>query len=374
MVKYSKIINWRTDFPEDFFVFKSKMDSDQWFKYFVKNGMPHHELLKREYASFIYTENKFNFYKALYNVHHEQYSCMNELMEIRNLGKLCAPELHQIRIDKLNDEGGIKKYGIPFRPNEMESKFKEIEAGYVAISYLIERCEESVVAYVKTHPEAEEIVGNKVVEFVDLFVDTQNKLNCDFKPPNICLKMEGDGTTVRLLDVDPDYNIKGETPEFKDNSKVFMKLLFFGYLKKQENIKFADWHVTREEVEAMIRFFYTDEYLIYEKNPINVLYYYLVSEHPGKFLNQTGERYVNSHFSYNALKMYFETSDEMVDFFMKIIEGGEEVILPSGGGRLDVKEGGGRPDSESLGGSKRKRKSKKRKNKKGKYTIRSTKN
>ena len=36
-------------------------------------------------------------------------------------------------VDKLNDEGTIKKYGIPFRPEEMESKFNEIEAGYVTI-------------------------------------------------------------------------------------------------------------------------------------------------------------------------------------------------------------------------------------------------
>ena len=141
VVKYKSLINWRKEFPPGFLTFKQKMDTIPLFKFYIENGMPHHELLKTKYKDFIspIKPNAFEFYKALYNQHHEQYECMNELIEIRELGVSYAPKLHQIRIDETDRDGTITNYGRPFLPEEMETKFNEINNPYLIVSYLIER-------------------------------------------------------------------------------------------------------------------------------------------------------------------------------------------------------------------------------------------
>ena len=58
------------------------------------------------------------------------------------------------------------------------------------------------------------------VEFINSFVTTHKKLNCDIKSPNVCLKITYDGKieSTKLLDTDPSYNIDGKTTEFKHNA------------------------------------------------------------------------------------------------------------------------------------------------------------
>jgi hypothetical protein len=269
IVKYKRLINWRNQFKPEFLTFKQKMDDDPMFRFFIEIGMPHHELLKTKYRKFMSTinSNTFILYKSLLNQHREQYECKNEVMEFIHLGESFAPKLHQIRIDETDRYGEITNYGMPFSPEEMEEKINELNIPYSVVSFLIERCDSSLIQYVEAHPEKENLIGMKVVDFINSFVDVHNKLNCDIKPENLCLQISNTGKieSVRLLDVDPDFNIGGETGKFKRNSKVFMKLLFFGYFKKRTNFNFANWHVSQEEVVEMIRFFYTDKYIIYEK-------------------------------------------------------------------------------------------------------------
>ena len=214
----------------------------------------------------------------------------------------------------------------------------------------------------EAHPKEENLIGIKVVNFINSFVNVHNKLNCDIKPENLCLQISNTGKieSVRLLDVDPDFNIPGETVKFKRNSKVFMKLLFFSYFKRWTNFNFANWRVSQEEVVEMIRFFYTDKYMIYAKNPINSLYHYLIHDHPNKFLNPS-EPIPYAFFNHNSLFQYFKTPDEMVDFFMKIISEVEEVILPPVKSKAEV-------EIEPSKGGKKRRKSKKHKGKKIKHT------
>lgn len=360
IVKYKRLINWRNQFTPEFLTFKQKMDSDPMFRFFIENGMTHHELLKTKYKDFMsrINPNAFVFYKNLLNQHREQYECKNEVMEFIHLGESFAPKLLQIRIDETDRDGTITNYGRPFSPEEIEEKIKELNIPYSIVSFLIERCDSGLIEYVKAHRDEENSIGIKVVNFINAFVNVHKKLNCDIKPENLCLKIGDAGKieSVRLLDVDPDFNISGKTSEFMRNSKVFMKLLFFGYFKRRFDYKFENWRVSQEEVVEMIRFFYTDKYMIYAKNPINSLYHYLIHDHPNKFLNRS-EPIPYAFFQHNSLFNYFKTPDEMANFFMKVISEIEEVALPP------VKVDG---KSKALEGGKKRRKSKRRNSKKSK--------
>ena len=337
------------------------MDSDPMFRFFIEIGMPHHKLLETKYKDFMsrINPNAFVFYKNLLNQHREQYECKNEVMEFIHLGESFAPKLLQIRIDETDRYGDITNYGRPFLPEEMEEKIKELNIPYSIVSFLIERCDSGLIEYVKAHRDEENSIGIKVVNFINAFVNVHKKLNCDIKPENLCLKIDDAGKieSVRLLDVDPDFNISGKTSEFMRNSKVFMKLLFFGYFKIVKFFNFKKWRVSQEEVVEMIRLFYTDKYMIYAKNPINSLYHYLIKKHPIEILNPS-EKIPYTFFQHNSLFEYFKTPDEIADSFMKVIS------LPPVKSKVDSKSKAHAEDE--LEGGKKRRKSKKRNSKKSK--------
>lgn len=365
IVKYRGYFNWRTDFTPIFFKFKKKMDSDQLFKYYVANGMTYNGFLSiPNYVKFIKTFNvyAFNLCITQYYLHDKQYKCMDELMEIHKLGKLYAPELRQIRIDKINIDDSIE-FGIPFPPEQMELKFKM--RGVFKVSYLIEKCDSGISEYLTKNPHETDAIGENIVEFINSFVTTHKKLNCDIKSPNVCLKITYDGKieSTKLLDTDPSYNIDGKTTEFKHNAKVFMKLLFFFYSRRwTENGKFiffSNWHITRNEVIEMIGFFYTTQYMIYEKNPINMLFHYLIHKNPKNYLNPSGEYHEYEFLHYDSLFLYFKTEEDMIKFFMIFIDA--EKVISSSDSKEEFVYATEDSGVEKLEGGK-KRKSRRRKN------------
>ena len=129
-------------------------------------------------------------------------------------------------------------------------------------------------------------VARKICEFCDKFVDTTESVNCDFKYQNLCpmiveIKDKRDResheiVSIRMLDVDPNYAIekKGD-PDFSRHAKVFMKFLMFAHLIKR-GARFSKWGVSDVDVREMIAFFYGMDYMIYEFNPINMMYFYLI--------------------------------------------------------------------------------------------------
>lgn len=63
-----------------------------------------------------------------------------------------------------------------------------------------------------------------------------------------------------------------------------MKFLIFAYANKHYTINFTEWFVTQIEVDEMIDFFYSIDYLKFKYNPVNMLYFYLVD---GNFMEFT---------------------------------------------------------------------------------------
>ena len=421
IVKYTNPIQWRSDstFMPKFIEFRTQMMSDPKFKRDVYNNL-------------ISQTNQFVLYNRLYNIYKNQFECVAELKKMMALGDAFAPKLHQIRIDIVGQE-----QGTPFSPEEMDSQFEETGNNKVVnISYLVERCDDSVIKFVSENIERKNEVATKMIEFVDSYVETQNELNCDIKSENFCPRIvDGRVVSIRLLDVDPKFCIKGETPDFKQNAKVFMKYAFITHSAKwgqtisrqRVRINFGNMGITQHEVDAAIRFFYKPEYMVYEFNPINMLYHYFVNLHPGNFvslpapngwkkkISKTGKNYYVSIISdppisqwkypedyiflyYDNLIKYFKDDfSEIIKIFQDAnMENG--VVLLSEGRNTKQRDsvgpsesgGGGGPfeDSkegavagpiedttdnaqykeEDAKGGKRKRKSKKRKNMKKKRT------
>jgi hypothetical protein len=238
---------------------------------------------------------------------------MNELSKLG-----LAPELYQIRI---NSEA-------PFSPDEIDAKIAEIKDGEpVQISYLVEKCGGDIALFIrsiensrtfsyseKTEKTKEFI--QKMCEFCDTLVDRTGWLNCDLKYENLCpIIAEGKIVSIRLLDVDPKYSIeKKGNPEFSRHAKVFMKFFIFTYLLKRNDnyeLRHSKWGVSDVEVREMIAFFYGMDYMIYEFNPINMMYHYLIKKHP-----------LEQHYTFLAfddLKKYFTTDEEMIAVFIRFI-------------------------------------------------------
>ena len=317
-----------------------------------------------------FNANEIELYKNMYNNRKPQFECIAELKKMMELGESFAPKLHQIRIDIVDEE-----YGTPFSPDEMDSKFEEIGNNTVLVSYLVERCDESVIKFVSKNGEQKPEVAAKMIEFIDSYVERQNELNCDIKSENFCPRIiDGRVVSIRLLDVDPKFCIKGYTPEFKRNAKVFMKYAFITHSvkwgqkidKQRKIINFGNLGITQDDVNDMIRFFYKPEYMVYEFNPINMLYHYFVNLDPSNFValpgweiqfiettNDAGEkqkvkkfRHIRTQTIYDSLQYEYEykflSYDKLILYFTedpyKIIELFKElnkeigIVLLSGGG------------------------------------------
>lgn len=361
IVKYTNTIDWKneSEFPKSFQDFKRRIASDPRYNYdiFYADEIPYGEDA---------TVLKSN--KKLYRNHKIQFECTDELRKMRDLGELFAPKLHQIRIDTQSNTG------IPFPPEELDSKFEEIPSGIVTVSYLVERCDDSVIKFVVKNPDKKPEVAAKMIEFIDSYVERQNELNCDIKSDNFCPKIiEGRVISIRLLDVDPKFCIKGYTPDFKQNAKVFMKYAFITHSVKwgqkignrRATINFGNMGITQNDVDAAIRFFYRPEYMVYEFNPINMLYHYFVNLDPGNFVelpgweiqiiettNDAGEKnkvkqfrhirtqtitkslpYEYEFLSYDKLILYFrENLYKIIELFKELNKEIGIVLLSGGGG------------------------------------------
>jgi hypothetical protein len=260
-----------------------------------------------------------------FNENDEQFDYINELKKMNELSKLgLAPELYQIRI---NNEA-------PFSPDEMDAKIAEIKDGEpVQISYLVEKCGGDIATFInsidnsrtfsyseKTEKTKEFI--QKMCEFCDTLVDRTGWLNCDLKYENLCpIIAEGKIVSIRLLDVDPKYSIeKKGNPDFSRHAKVFMKFFIFTYLlKRKQNyeLSVSKWGVSDVEVREMIAFFYGMDYMIYEFNPINMMYHYLIQRHPLELKTKEKHRY--EFLEFDDLKKYFTTDEEMIAVFGRFI-------------------------------------------------------
>jgi len=290
LVEYTRPINWRKDKNSstdvEFKKFREKMDNDPEFKYKIDRGSFFIDIIGEPQKV-----SEINYLKHLYDNHDNQYICIAELKKMFELSKESfAPKLHQIRIDVANRSSETGNYGIPFLPEMMDSEFEKIPSGYTKVSYLVERCDEEIFKFIEKNPDKKDETGKKVVEFIDLYVDIQNELNTDIKPANFCPTIADDGTVVaiRLLDVDPTFCVKGSSPEFKKNAKVFMKYLFIvNSVRWGKKINFGNLGITKSEIYAMINYFFSDEYFFYKRNPINMLYHYFAHTHPYYFLGET---------------------------------------------------------------------------------------
>lgn len=369
IVKYTNSIWWlpKSSYSKKFIKFLKDMTDPQFKRNFNNN------LIRKDYE---FNDKEIESFKNMYNNRKPQFECIAELKKMMELGESFAPKLHQIRIDIINARGAVEK-GTPFSPDKMDSKFEEIGEHDVNISYLVERCDESVIKFVSKNEDKKPEVAAKMIEFIDSYVERQNELNCDIKSDNFCPRIvDGRVISIRLLDVDPKFCIKGDAPEFKKNAKVFMKYAFITHSvkwgqkidEKRKKINFGDLGITQDHVNDMIRFFYKPEYMVYEFNPINMLYHYFVNLDPGNFValpgweiqiieitNDAGEkkkvkqfRHIRTQTIYNSLQYEYEyeyeflSYDKLILYFTedpyKIIELFKElnkeigIVLLSGGG------------------------------------------
>ena len=263
---------------------------------------------KPEFPEIIYLETLINWFEN-YN---EQFDIINELKKMIEFGKLgLAPIIYQIRINN----------GAPFSPDEIDAQIALLPDGEpVQFSYMVEKCGgdhryiNNILTFVDRYPLKDDDVARKICEFCDKFVDTTESVNCDFKYQNLCpmiveIKDKRDResheiVSIRMLDVDPNYAIekKGD-PDFSRHAKVFMKFLMFAHLIKR-GARFSKWGVSDVEVREMIAFFYDIEYMIYEFNPINMMYHYLIEKNPGK-----------EKIGFDNLKTKFPEVGEMIAVF-----------------------------------------------------------
>ena len=329
----------------------------------------------------------------------ENNECFVELQKIYEMGteidgQSFAPKLHQIRID-VNDSNGISIQGLPFSPEEMNTQFAKIGPGAkIKISYLIEKCDDGIIEYLLNHQDKEQEVCAELIKFIDLYVNTYEEFNTDcIKSENYCLSIMDDANLkIRLLDVEPKFCVicdKDDTASsFLQNAKVFMKYGIIGHsMRKKVKYNFGNLGLTQNEVDVMIRFFYTDKYMNYEYSPISMLYHYFAGEHPRNFArhftnmpplitlpegwelktsNTKGKTYYYNKgtgksqweipynfFYYNELIEYFKNSEEVVELF-KILNDSYGVSLIGAPGTV---KGGKRRKSKSKkrGGNPRKR-------------------
>lgn len=339
LVEYRRIVNWRKDggssVDENFKEFRKKIATDPEFRYNVDTDNYFFEIMMYPLKV---QEYKYN--KNLYQHHKQQFECIEELKKMYDLSKenekgiSFAPKIHQIHIHKLVDTQE-KITELPFSPENMDEEFDKIPSGPVKVSYLVERCGEDIFEYIHKNPDKKNETGLRVIEFIDMYVESKNELNTDIKPANFCPTIADDGTAMRLLDVDPLFCIGGTGEEFKENAKVFMKYLFIvNAVKYRRKINFGNLGITQSQIDTMIQFFFNPKYFIYRRNPMNMLYHYFVWEHPGHFLSQiqlpqgwktkisktTGKKYYQtldgSHKQYNyPIKYEFLNYGEIEQYF-----------------------------------------------------------
>ena len=387
LVEYADAINWRkesnpiTYVDESFKQFRTEMENNPQFKYDIEEkgiSLPY----------------KLQLNKNLYGLHKDQINCIAELKKMHELAPRFAPVLHQIRIDIVNSHGIVIMRGTPFPPEEMDSRFAEIPSVYVKVSYLIERCGNNVIKHIMENPDEKNAVAQKIIEFVDSYVDTHIELLNDIKSENFCTQIvDGKIELIRMLDVDPKYSVKCDSPdpakieEFKRHAKVFMKYAFIIHSirwgdridGRHKTINFVNLNITQDDLDAMLAFFYEKEYMIHEYNPINMLYHYFIQLHPSEFKLDYLTEYEKMHLvpehyeflSYDRLKKHFN-SKELFKLFKKHNKKyGITLMEPNmgegggGGGGGGGEEG---EEGEKKGGRKKQRKSKKRVNKKRKRT------
>ena len=353
--------------------FKRKLTYDPQFKYdmvkliaeemkkkrWKKNGVEFENYTiepPEKYSAFFDANPKIKelfFLKNWEDVNNCQIDFVNELKIMHELVDL-VPRLYQIRIN--ND--------APFSPDEIDAKFAQIaDQKNIKISYLVEKCDINIEEFLRKNIRQIGDVGQKINECVE----TIKELFCDFKYMNLCPKYNAANEIVsmRIIDVDPKYIITGNAPVFIQNARVFMKFLLFSHFTKSTGFKFPNWFVTQEEVDTMIRVFYSSEYMKYEFNPINMLYHYLIKIPLDSDSDSDSDSSPEYDFpSYDKLKTKYTTVESIVALFKPWIRSIPAPIQKEGDGKQD-----------SLGGSKKKRKSKskKQKGKKRNHTLKSNK-
>jgi hypothetical protein len=317
----------RTRHREQILKFKTKMINDPQFKYRIRKLIdksitenPEWEKKqktfevsvedfpeKTEFPEIINIETLINWFEN----YDEQFDIINELKKMNEFGKMgLAPILYQIRINN----------GAPFSPDEIDAQIAILPDNEpVQISYMVEKCGgdnryiRDIHQFVHRYPLKEEDVARKLCKFCDEFVDKTEGVNCDFKYQNLCpmivkTKDKRDHESheimsIRMLDVDPKYTIekKGD-PVFSRHGKVFMKFLMFAHLRKR-NAYFFKWGISVDEVREMIAFFYGMDYMIYQFNPINMMYHYLIKKSDEEEIH------------FDILKTKFPTVEEMIAVF-----------------------------------------------------------
>jgi hypothetical protein len=348
LVEYTKPIEWikETDKLKEF---RIQMETDPLFNY--NNN----------------TINKNENYE-LYDKHKLQFDCIAELKKMHEMGtettdgETFAPKLHQIRID--NVSGTIQ--GVPFSPDKMNEEFGKIFSNTkIKISYLIEKCDDSITEFYLKHPDKHQLVCEELIRFIDSYVDKYEEFNTDcIKSENYCLTIIDDANLkIRLLDVDPTFCIKcsplDNLQTFLQNAKVFMKYGFIAHSRRSgRQVNFGNLGLTEDDVNNMIKFFCKKEYTIYEYSPISMLYHYFAGEHPRNFSNYfpnmpplnlegwseqksttTGRTYYanketrqtqfeipNEFFYYGELSEYFKHIEDVVKLF-KILNDGYQIFF-----------------------------------------------
>jgi hypothetical protein len=346
IVEFKESIQWinvslkRKDIQQ-FVKFKTKIRTDPDFKYTIYKSLSTHDDTRqnitgrpdpfvppKEYERFFEINckniNNYQILNSWFNSSDTQFDLIDELKLMYKLGSFLegtktaelggggsgggssnglAPKLHQIRIDIKN--GTVTQLGTPFSPDEIDAKFAEIPLNsFVKISYLVERCGESIMQYIRKNPGKKDEIREKLSNFIDVCVDETKQCWLDFKPANLCPKYNSSKeiVSIQLLDIDTKFLISDKgLPNFSTHAKVFMKFLCFSLLQKQQRDKMNEWYVSREEVAEMIQFFYRMDFMIYEHNPINMLQHYLIPE--TKFLY------------YDSLKERFATDAEIIAAF-----------------------------------------------------------
>jgi len=279
--------------------------------------------------------NTIKLLEKWYGISDDQFEITNELKKMHELNKIgittnhsgggappdtltqLAPMLYQIRIDTLEIEPDRRvtkvNMGIPFSPDEIDSKFSEIiNESVIKISYLVEKCGMSIKSLVQmVNYDKFSKIGEKIIEFIDTCVDLTHELNCDFKPENLCPQYNSidEIESLSLLDIDAKFYIKNDDVEFQKNAKVFMKFMIFSYFAKYSQKIFPDWGISENDVREMLKFFYQDTYMIYRYNPINMIWHYMDGTNPANIFD-------NYEFMYHdEIKKHFPSEEKLISSF-----------------------------------------------------------
>jgi len=358
-------INWITpsttkitEYGTQLIKFKTKQINDTLFKYNIRKLIDNHiadnpqwhttakDITISDPNKYLEEFNEINNLDRLINwfeKYDKQFDYINEIKKLNELGKLgLAPKLYQIRIN--ND--------APFSPDEIDEKIKDIpDEKSVQISYLVEKCGMNIAEFISQNlrnTSLKDLAIRRICEFSDDYVERTKGVNCDLKFKNLCSEIvNGEIKSIRLLDVDPIYSVEEKgNPDFVRHAKVFMKFFIFAHLFKQTgdfSLPYLFFHnnftfdnkincvLNSDEVSKMIVFFYDINYMIYEFNPIIMMYHYLIKKHPLEIKKEKEERqpgrikkkvdvpkYENSFLNFDILKSYF-TDEEIITVFKNFI-------------------------------------------------------